>query len=108
MVENANWGSASTRSSMFISLAAELRAHLKMGVAALVSETTTTLTTKWQNGHGTLTLITSLGSDALMMRYNVNKSSSSFLGPSLPHWHRKKNMIGLREPFKNVLAEFVC
>ena len=31
MVENANWGSASTRSSMFISLAAERRAHLKMG-----------------------------------------------------------------------------
>ena len=69
------------------------------GVAALVSETTTTLTTKWQNGHGTLTLMTSLGSEEmtflLMMRYNVNKSSSSSLGPSLPHWHRKKNMIGL-------------
>ena len=31
VVENANWGSASTRSSMSISLAAERRAHLKMG-----------------------------------------------------------------------------
>ena len=52
-----------------------------------------------QKGHGTLTLMASLGSEEttflLMMRYNVNKSSSSSLGPSLPHWHRKKNMIGL-------------
>ena len=99
VVENANWGRANTCSSMSISLAAERRAHLKMGVAALVWETTTTLTTRWQKGHGTLTLMASLGSEEtiflLMMRYNVNKSSSSFLGPSLPHWHRKKNMIGL-------------
>ena len=76
VVEKANWGRSSTRSSMFISLAAERRAHLKIGVAALVWETTTILTTKWQKGHGTLTLMASLGSEEttflLMMRYNVN------------------------------------